>query len=187
MKSAHQHLAARLHGNAIDRPIGRCVEAGIQRAIGAEPNYVLVRHAADHQGRASHQQLAVGLHGHAVHRAARRGHCIECGIQSAIGAEPGHPVAHHAIDLGEIATQQDLAVGLHHDRTHRVIGSRPKPWIGHPIGLRQRRARQPQPRQHGPAKPHGQPQRAIHGCSPLQRVSMVKTTANACPASARSY
>ncbi|OIQ78274.1 hypothetical protein GALL_400240 [mine drainage metagenome] len=67
------------------------------------------------------------MQGHGTHRSIGTGTGVKRGITAAVGIEPGEVGARQSVSgntathTGKVATDQNLAVALHHDRAHRVV------------------------------------------------------------------
>ena len=111
-----ERLAVGLDRHGIHQDIrpGAGVKAGVQRAIGVQPRDAIAPRAVDCGKVTPDQDLAVGLDRYSPYPAIRPSAGIKAGVQRAVTVQPGDAVAPRAIDRGEVAPDQHLAVGLGH-------------------------------------------------------------------------
>jgi len=136
-----EHPAVRLHGQRGDRTKQSRLEGRVERAVGVQSRETGVgRHAA---GEGSpDQDLAVGLHRHGLDAVGGVG--IEVGVERTVGIEPRQTVAVSRTggtvgsQLGEIAADQNPAVGLQRDGVDHVVGARVEAVVEGAIGVEAR-------------------------------------------------
>ena len=105
------------------------IEGGIHHPVGEQPGDVIPADAvergetaADHDGTAVGRAAPVNRHGAHEIIGPHAGRKAE--IQRAIGVHPRHPAALEGVHRREIATHHRLAVRLHRNREHRLVGAR---------------------------------------------------------------
>ena len=121
---ADQNLAVTLERERRHRPAVATrarVESRIGRAVQVQPRDPVFGQSVERHKRTADQNRPVGLHHNRRHPAVRTGAGTEVGIQRTIRVQARNPVEiGHAIDRGEIAPDQNLAIGLHRDGVHRA-------------------------------------------------------------------
>jgi hypothetical protein len=122
---AEQEVAVGLEGEGVDGVV-RSRADGVGRVevgIGQQTDQVRLVDALIVGKVAADQDAAVGLDGDGADGVVETGPGIEGEVQCAVGVESSQAVAGDAIDQGEGAADEDLAVGLHGHGLDRVVQS----------------------------------------------------------------
>ena len=124
-RAADQQLPVRLQRQTEHRIIraDRRVEVHIHDPEGAEHRHMRARLPGDIQELAARKHLAVGPHGEGVDRAVKADSRIKRDIHRTRRRQARETVPHESVDRREIATDQHLAIRLHGERLHAVVGA----------------------------------------------------------------
>ena len=117
-------------------------EIGVQAAIAVEARDPVPGHTV-HAGKLSpDEDPAGGVIRHATHVIVGTGHAVlKGGVQSAVGVQPGNPVAAHAIDQGEAAANEDFPVRLQGKGVHIAVHGHSEAGVEGAVGVQARNVR----------------------------------------------
>ena len=128
--AGQQQLAIGLSSHTAYGAVGIGVERRIDRSVAVEPGEMIAHVLPDlHKGAADHD-TAVGLDHDAGHGVADA-RIDKAGVDTSIDEQPGQMVALRlAVDHGEVAANQNLAVGLHGRAEHVVVDGHVEAVVG---------------------------------------------------------
>ena len=141
-RPAEHHFAIGLNGQSVHVTVCSGVERRVSRAVGIEPRETASRHraraaAAEHREVAADENLPVGLQAEGVDEPIGAG--VEGGVHRAVGIEPAdfrsRGCSRSSAESGEVAADQDLAVGLNRHRDHVQIGAGIEPRVDGAVGI----------------------------------------------------
>ena len=125
-KPSDDHTAIGLDDQGIDRVIRLCGKARVQGAVGVQARQVRSRRVGE---TASQQDHPVSLQTKRVHIRKRTTQCrtrIKTWVPRPARVQAGDVGPGRSIEAGEIAGDQDAAIGLHGDRIDRLIDAGPR-------------------------------------------------------------
>ena len=125
--SADEHFAVRLHGHGIDDAVGTQarIEKGVQRSVSVQNCQIRARHTIEGGERAADDGLVVRQERDRINWIISACAGIEGVVEGAIAVETGDGVAIGAVDAGEQAADDELAIILESHGTHwpvRTLG-----------------------------------------------------------------
>ena len=118
-----QHLAVELRDHVAHRGVGPSagIERGIDRAVVVDPGDRVAHRAVIRGEAAADQRLAVGQRNDAADEVIRTGADIVAGVEFPVDVELGQAVAHHRVERGEIAADQDAAIRHDPHGVHVIV------------------------------------------------------------------
>ena len=120
---AHQDLPVNLQRHRLDRAVesGANRQTGVHQPLRRQSHQPVATRPVELRERPSGHNPSVGLQGQRFHRAVEPGSRIKSQVQRAIGVQPRNPVAPHSVELRKGPSYHRLAIGLQHQRLHRVV------------------------------------------------------------------
>ncbi len=136
--AAHNDLPVGLHREALDERVRARIEGRVERAVGVEAPDVAARATPQTRKVAPGQNLPVGLHREGPHATAEHAAArarVETRVNRSVGVQPPDVAAGAARQIREVATHQDLPVGLQRYDIDLAVRSRIERRIDRSVGI----------------------------------------------------